>query len=122
MGVDVERLGLMIVCGQPKTTSEYIQATSRIGRRHPGIVCTVYNWAKPRVLAHYETFEHYHATFYKHVEAVTVTPFSLRALDRGLMALFVSLIRLRGLEFNKNAKASDIIREATPSSRKSPSI
>jgi hypothetical protein len=105
VGVDVKRLGLMVVAGQPKTTGEYIQASSRVGRTHPGLVCTVYNWARPRDLSHYETFEHYHATFYKHVEALSVTPFSPGALSRGLAALLVSLIRLQGTEFNPNDKA-----------------
>ncbi len=106
VGVDVQRLGLMVCAGQPKTTAEYIQATSRVGRRHPGIVCTVYNWARPRDLSHYETFEHYHATFYEHVEALSVTPFASRALDRGLSALLVSLVRLQGPELNANEAAA----------------
>ena len=60
----------------------------------PGLVCTVFNWARPRDMSHYETFEHYHATFYKHVEALSVTPFSPGALQRGLAGLLVSLVRL----------------------------
>jgi hypothetical protein len=105
VGVDVRRLGLMIVCSQPKTTAEYIQATSRVGRAKPGLVCTVFNWARPRDMSHYETFEHYHATFYKHVEALSVTPYSAGALQRGLAGLLVSLVRLRGTEFNTNDRA-----------------
>ncbi|HEY7347226.1 MAG TPA: DISARM system helicase DrmA [Ktedonobacterales bacterium] len=108
VGVDVKRLGLMVVAGQPKTTAEYIQATSRIGRSQPGLVCAVLNWARPRDLSHYEQFEHYHATFYQHVEALSVTPFSARALDRGLSALLVAYVRLLGLEFNENAHAGRI--------------
>jgi hypothetical protein len=108
VGVDVPRLGLMVVAGQPKTTAEYIQATSRVGRSHPGIVCTVYNWARPRDLSHYETFEHYHATFYKHVEALSVTPFSSGAISRGLTALLVSEVRLRGSGFNSNGAAGQV--------------
>jgi hypothetical protein len=110
VGVDVQRLGLMVVAGQPKTTAEYIQATSRVGRAHPGLVCTVLNWVRPRDLSHYERFEHYHATFYKHVEALSVTPFAPRAIDRGLTALLVSCIRLMGTELNDNAKAGRIDR------------
>jgi hypothetical protein len=105
VGVDVPRLGLMVVGGQPKTTAEYIQATSRVGRQFPGLVCTVFNWARPRDLSHYETFEHYHSTFYKHVEALSVTPFSAGATSRGLAALLVSMIRQLGFEFNSNDKA-----------------
>ncbi|MFO0905842.1 MAG: helicase-related protein [Pirellulales bacterium] len=108
VGVDVKRLGLMIVAGQPKATAEYIQATSRVGRTFPGLVCTVFNWARPRDLSHYETFEHYHATFYKHVEPLSVTPFSPGALQRGLAGLLVSLVRLRGVEFNENQAATRI--------------
>jgi len=93
VGVDVNRLGVMVVNGQPKGTAEYIQATSRVGRTPPGLVATVLTWARPRDLSHYETFEHYHATFYQHVEAQSVTPFSPRALDRGLTGAMLSIMR-----------------------------
>ena len=108
VGVDVNRLGLMVVNGQPKGTAEYIQATSRVGRSFPGLVCTVLTWARPRDLSHYESFEHYHATFYKHVEAQSVTPFSPRALDRGLTGTAISLLRLRENDFNPNAGAGSL--------------
>ncbi len=111
VGVDVRRLGLMVVSGQPKTTAEYIQATSRVGRTYPGLVVTAYNWARPRDLSHYERFEHYHATFYQHVEALSVTPFAKRAQDRGLAALLVSLVRLAGADFNANERAEDLDRK-----------
>lgn len=110
VGVDVKRLGLMVVSGQPKTTAEYIQATSRVGRSKPGLVLTIYNWARPRDLSHYERFEHYHATFYQHVEALSVTPFASRALDRALTAVLVSLIRLADNEYNENARAQEVDR------------
>jgi hypothetical protein len=108
VGVDVKRLGLMVVSGQPKTTAEYIQATSRVGRTFPGLVCTIFNWARPRDLSHYEQFEHYHATFYQHVEALSVTPFAAQATRRGLSALLVALVRLLGDEFNANDRAGRI--------------
>ena len=105
VGVDVPRLGAMVVAGQPKSTSEYIQASSRIGRRHPGLVLAVYNWARPRDLSHYETFCHYHRTLYRQVEAFSVTPFAPRALDRGLTGVLASLLRLGGPEWNPNRAA-----------------
>ena len=112
VGVDIKRLGLMVVGGQPKGTAEYIQATSRIGRNRntPGIACTVYNWARPRDLSHYERFEHYHATFYQHVEALSVTPFAARAIDRGLSAVLASLVRLPAGEYNDNKAAGRVDR------------
>lgn len=96
VGVDVGRLGLMLIVGQPKNTAEYIQASSRVGRESekPGLVVTLSNRARPRDMAHYEQFEHYHDTFYAHVEALSVTPFSDAALERGLTGLLVSAARV----------------------------
>lgn len=113
VGVDVNRLGLMVVAGQPKNTAEYIQATSRVGRSQsaPGIVCTVYNWARPRDLSHYEKFEHFHATFYQHVEALSVTPFAARALDRGLTSVLCAAARLFEERYNANDSAQAFQRE-----------
>lgn len=108
VGVDVERLGLMVVGGQPKSTAEYIQATSRVGRRHPGLVAVVYNWTRPRDMSHYERFRQYHATFYQHVEALSVTPFSPRALDRGLSGVLVALARLSNATYNPNFGAAQL--------------
>jgi hypothetical protein len=96
VGVDVQRLGLMLVVGQPKNTAEYIQASSRVGRdaARPGLVVTLGNWARPRDLAHFEQFRHYHDTFYKQVEALSVTPFSPTSLERGIDGLLVSAARV----------------------------
>ena len=95
VGVDVSRLGLMVVTQQPKNSAEYIQATSRVGRdpARPGLIVTIFNWARPRDLAHLETFVHFHETFYSRVEPLSVTPFAERALDRGLVAVLVAAIR-----------------------------
>ena len=93
VGVDVGRLGAMVVAGQPKTNAEYIQATSRVGRDNPGLVITVYNASRSRDRSHYEQFLKYHSALYRYVEATSLTPFSDRARDRGLHALYVSLCR-----------------------------
>jgi hypothetical protein len=94
VGVDVPRLGLMVLNGQPKTRSEYIQATSRVGRSvFPGLVVSVMNAQKIRDRSHYETFFSWHGALYRDVEATSVTPFSSRARDRALRAVFVSMLR-----------------------------
>jgi len=95
VGLDIPRLGLMVVLGQPKTHAEYIQATSRVGRdeKKPGLVVTLLNVHKPRDRSHYERFRHYHETFYRSVEVASVTPFSARALDRGFAGALMALAR-----------------------------
>ncbi|MCO6048374.1 DISARM system helicase DrmA [Mesorhizobium sp. RP14(2022)] len=95
VGLDITRLGLMVVQGQPKTAAEYIQATSRVGRQSdkPGLVATLLNLHKPRDRTHYESFRTFHASFYRAVEATSVTPFAPRALDRALAALVVAVGR-----------------------------
>jgi hypothetical protein len=94
VGVDVDRLGLMAVMGQPQTTAEYIQATSRVGRRYPGLVVVLYNAARSRDLSHYENFTSYHRALDREVEATGATPFAARARDRGLHGVLVAMARM----------------------------
>jgi hypothetical protein len=110
VGVDVSRFGLMVVTGQPKNTAEYIQASSRVGRakEKPGLVVTLYNWSRPRDLAHYEDFGYHHATFYRQVEALSVTPYTRRALDRGTAAAFIAAVRNRDETWSRDADAQDV--------------
>jgi hypothetical protein len=108
VGVDVDRLGLMAVMGQPQTTAEYIQSTSRVGRQHPGLVVTLLNAARSRDRSHYEGFVSYHSALYRQVESTSVTPFSARARDRGLHAVLVGLTRVLVEEARSNAAAGSI--------------
>ena len=110
VGLDITRLGLMVVLGQPKTAAEYIQATSRVGRdeQRPGLVVTLLNVHRPRDRSHYERFGAWHNTFYRAVEATSVTPFSPRAIDPGIAAITVALARLGNPEMTAPLNAIKI--------------
>lgn len=96
VGVDIDRLGLMTIVGQPKTTAQYIQVSGRIGRRadvSPGLVITIYGAAKPRDRSHYERFRTYHQSLYAQVEPTSVTPFATPVLRRAMHGAVVAHIR-----------------------------
>ncbi|MGY1703551.1 helicase-related protein [Geodermatophilus sp. SYSU D00697] len=110
VGVDVDRLGLMAVMGQPQATAEYIQATSRVGRKHPGLVVVMYNGARSRDRSHYEDFLPYHQTLYRQVEATSATPFAARARDRGLHGVLVAMARLLAPGAGSDTAAGEVDR------------
>lgn len=110
VGVDVSRLGLMIMKSQPKTTAEYIQSTSRVGRdpmrRPPGVVVTLYSPYRPRDRSHFEAFQSFHNALYKAVEPSSVTPYSAPARDRTLHAALVIALRM-GMGWEEGRDASN---------------
>ncbi|MCC7338740.1 MAG: hypothetical protein IT422_26900 [Pirellulaceae bacterium] len=113
VGLDITRLGLMVCFGQPKTSAEYIQATSRVGRddSRPGLVVTILNIHRPRDRSHFERFAAFHESFYRSVEATSVTPFSPRALDRGMAGTLISLVRQGYQPMTPARGASEILSE-----------
>ena len=116
VGIDVARLNVMLMVGQPKLTSEYIQASSRVGRSYPGVAFVQYDATKSRDRSHYEQFRPYHDSFYRFVEPTGATPFSKPARERALHAVFVALMRnmeslgedRSAVYFDKEAFSEDI--------------
>ena len=110
VGIDIDRLGVMCVYGQPKSNSEYIQATSRVGRTNPGLVISLYNGMRSRDKSYYEQFIYYHSTFYKYVEATSVTSYSPRAVEKALHCAMMAIIRHTVPKYNPNANACFFLR------------
>ena len=116
VGIDIARLNVMLMVGQPKLTSEYIQASSRVGRSYPGVVFVQYDTTKSRDRSHYERFKPYHESFYRFVEPTGATPFSKPARDRALHAVLTSILRHRvglvqdrdAIHFDESYFAADI--------------
>lgn len=101
VGIDIERLSLLTVVGQPKTTAQYIQVTGRVGRNwkeRPGLIATIYSPSRPRDRSHFEKFRSYHERLYAQVEPTSVTPFAPPVLARALHAVMVSYVRQKGVE------------------------
>lgn len=104
VGIDVARLNVMLMVGQPKLTSEYIQASSRVGRSFPGVAFVQYDATKSRDRSHYERFRSYHESFYRFVEPTGATPFSRPARERALHAVLISMLRqMTGMREDKDA-------------------
>jgi hypothetical protein len=105
VGIDIDRLSLMVVAGQPKTSSEYIQATSRVGRSGPGLVIVSFNWARARDRSHYEKFRAFHEQLYRYVEGISVTPASPETRKRTMAGAFVAVARHCNDELRANNDA-----------------
>ena len=108
VGLDVSRLAMMIINGQPLTTAEYIQASSRVGRAEaPGVVFANYYREQARSLSHYESFRPYHEAFYRFVEPTSVTPYTYQARLRALPAALVIVMRHGGIGLLNNDAAAN---------------
>lgn len=114
-GVDISRLGLMFIHGQPKSTAEYIQASSRVGRKvpdGPGLIFTLYSPSKPRDKSQYEQFQGYHSRIYSNVEPTSVTPFSVIAREKALHAILFGMIRqFAAKDLRKNPQTNNEFEE-----------
>ncbi|WP_334295838.1 helicase-related protein [Aminipila luticellarii] len=115
VGIDVARLNVMLLVGQPKLTSEYIQASSRVGRSYPGVAFVQYDATKSRDRSHYERFRAYHESFYRFVEPTGATPFSKPARERALHAVVTAMLSLCPLSIRP-------IRPAPVRTRPSPAV
>jgi hypothetical protein len=105
VGIDIERLNVMLMNGQPKNIAEYIQASSRVGRKHKGIVINLLDANRSREKSYFENYVAFHNAYYKFVEPLSVTPFTEIALDKAIASLLICFVRhKKGLYKNNQAK------------------
>jgi len=107
VGIDIDRLGIMVLTGQPYSNAEYVQASGRVGRQVPGLVLTTLRGSKPRDLSFYENHQTFHHRLYANVEAGSTTPFSPAVLDRVMRSIVMLLARVG----NSDLRANDKIRK-----------
>jgi len=104
VGIDVSRLNVMLMNGQPKNIAEYIQASSRVARKFEGLVVNLLDANRAREKSYFENYIPFHNAYYKFVEPLTVTPFTFITFEKVLNSLFVCFVRhIEGLKKNKDA-------------------
>jgi hypothetical protein len=111
VGIDVSRLNVMLVNGMPRNIAEYIQASSRVGRRHDGIVFTLFNPNQARDKSYFENFNSFHQAYYKFVEPLSVTPFTENTIRKMLTTIFVAFMRNSVSGLTKNAEAKNFTKD-----------
>ena len=109
VGIDISRWNTMMIVGQPLTTAEYIQSSSRVARATDGLAINLYNPLQIRELSLYENYVPYHSAFYKHVEPLMVTTFTEQTIDKLLANIFLCyMVTIKGYKLNKDIKDADI--------------
>ncbi len=93
VGIDISRLNIMVLNGMPKNIAEYIQASSRVGRKTKGLAITLLDPNRAREKSYFEHFINFHSAFYKCVEPISITPFTENTIDKMLTTAFVTYIR-----------------------------
>lgn len=110
VGIDIERWNTMMMIGQPLTTAEYIQSSSRVGRKRDGLVINLYNPLRLRELSLYENYLPYHEVFYKHVEPLMATTFTEQTVKKLVTNLYLCyMIAVKGYNSNDEVTNADII-------------
>ena len=109
VGIDISRLGIMTINGQPKSNSEYIQSSGRVGRKTPGVVINLLRSTFPRDQSHYESHRSFHQEIYRHVDHTSTTPFSLRSLDRSLDTTLMAIVRLVSTDLSGNTSLNLLV-------------
>lgn len=114
VGLDVPRLGLMTVMGQPKGSSQYIQVSGRVGRsdKAPALIIDVLNSSSPRDRSHYESFIGWHERLYASVESASVTPYTRQALERSCPTTIAALVQI--LETSNGGTITDQVKRIWP--------
>jgi hypothetical protein len=113
VGIDISRLNIMVLNGMPKNIAEYIQASSRVGRKTKGLAITLLDPNRAREKSYFEHFINFHSAFYKCVEPISITPFTENTIDKMLTTAFVTYIRNKIPDMAKDDAARYFEKEKT---------
>ena len=91
-GVDVDTWNVMAFEGMPRNTSEYIQALSRVGRKHFGIVFVLYDYMKIRDVSFYQNFTEYHEILNDKVETVPLSRWTKLGFKQTFTSVFCASV------------------------------
>jgi hypothetical protein len=105
-GVDLDELNLMVFQGLPYSTSEYIQALSRVGRKHLGVVILWFYPNRIRDDSFFRNFNRYHNSLDHEVKPVPINRYSKLGMKQTINSIFCAGI----LNYLSNKKCKALYR------------
>ena len=91
-GVDADRFNLMLFYGMPGNTAEYIQAYSRVGRKHPGVVIDIMRPSREKDQSYLKNFVKFHEYKDILVDSVSINRWATKAVESTLPGVLSAIL------------------------------